>query len=681
MLLIASNFVEGQEKKFITGFVRDSLGAAIQGASISTMSSKAIALTDENSFFKIQTARGEMLTVKAVGYASFSIKIGNEKELTIILAATYGVLEDVVVTTSMGIKKQAKSLGYAVSTINAKEITESGSPNFAAALYGKAAGVKVVNAHGGASSAVSIQIRGVSSIGLNTQPLYIVDGVPIRLYNDLMGNYSNNSNNNGYWSNQRIQSNGILDINPEDIDNITILKGASASALYGSEATNGVVVITTKKGKKDKALGIEFNLLGSMEMLASSPDYQNEYGPGYDAQTNVQNGIATHEGWSIADSFHHPSWGSYAQFGPKFDGSLVRYWDGTTRKYLPQINNYRDFFTTGYGATTNIAISNATDNMNYRLSYTHVDYSGIVPGGNLYKNNFNFNGTLTLNNKISVDLISTYNNNFTHNRTYLMSQLLSSYGGYFSRADDMNTFFSRYKTTDGYKYVSRNNNAYDQDQKLVYNFRAMNLMDYLWTQLRNSYDETQNRFMNSATLNIGLTHNLKLRGRIGNDITELGVIEKDYNSQPAGTGYSGGYNVTNNTFNIFYGDGLVFYQPKISKQWGLHLTGGFTARKEVYNYLNAGTTNGLMQENFFSFSNSAGNLSGRSYRQEQMDVAGFGIADFNYKDLFFIEGTERYESTSTLPVKNNSYWYPSFNASFILSDAVDLLPKNRSIIN
>lgn len=671
LLGIGSITAFGQEKRTVSGTVLDSAGIALKDVSVTVRGGSAGTSTDAEGHFKIQVSAKDVLVFSAVGYAKNEVPVGSRNNFSVSLQHSSANLEEVVVT-SLGIRKQARSLGYAVSSVSAKDITESGSTNFASALYGKAAGVKITSAPGGASSAVAVQIRGVSSINLNTQPLYVVDGVPIRLYNDPSGNLGNNSNNNGYYSNQRIQGNGVLDINPEDIDNITILKGASASALYGSEATNGVVVITTKKGGKGKGLGVELNYVYNKEKLANSPDYQNEYGPGYDAQTNVANGIADADGWATADAFHHPYYRAYAMFGPKFDGSQIRYWDGTMRPYVANPNNYKNFFSTGYNSAGNVAVSNSSDKGNYRFSYTRTDYKSILPGSNLNKNNFNFNGTLKLSDRISVDLVSSYNYNFTHNRAYLMSLIFSDYGGYFSRLDDMSAYFSKYQTTNGYKYVIPSNNAYDQDQKLAYNIRAQNLMNYLWTALKDRYDETQNRFINSVTLNVGITNDLKFRGRVGGDFTSLGIVEEDHNTQPAVTGNSGAYVVTASNYNIFYGDALLVYNPKINKDLSLGFTGGFTGRKQVYRYQNSSTTTGLQDENFFSITNSVGTPTTVASRAEQVDVAGFGMVNVNYKNFLFVEGTGRYESTSTLPPGVNSYFYPSVNAGFVLSDVVKL---------
>ena len=673
---IGSLVTFGQAKPVITGVVKDSTGSPMSGVSVMVKGTSIGTTTDDAGVFKIAATSANTLIISAIGYGVQDFKVGDRTNLNIFLkpAATSGL--DEVVVTSLGIKKQARSLGYAVSTVSAKDITESGNTNFASALYGKAAGVKVSTAPGGPSSAVQLQIRGVSSVYGNTQPLYVVDGVPIRLYDDPSGQYGNNSNNQGFYSNQRIQSNGILDINPEDIENISILKGASAAALYGSEATNGVVLITTKKGNKGKGLGVDFNYVVTQEKLAQQPDYQNEFGPGYDPESNVAFVGSTYDGWLDSTSTTiHPYWGAQYNFGPKFDGRQVQYWDGSYRKYQAYPDNYKELFNTGYSSSANIAVSNANDKGSYRFSYNRLDYKSIMPGSTQNKNNFNFNGTIKMSDKVSLDLVSTYNNSFTHNRPYLMSQILASQGGWFTRADDMKTYFAKYQTTDGYKYVLPSNNSYDQTQKLTYAPSAVNLMDYLWTALKDNYNETQNRYINSLTLNIGLTRDLKLRGRVGDDYTTWGIVEQDHNTQPSFVGPTGYYGVTANNFNIFYGDALAVYSPKINKDLSLSLTGGFTARKQLYHFQNTntgGSPNGLQEENFFSLSNSSGALQATGYYQQQVDVAGFGMLDLNYKNFLYLEGTGRYESSSTLPPQNNKYFYPSVNAGFILSDVTKL---------
>jgi iron complex outermembrane receptor protein len=254
----------------------------------------------------------------------------------------------------------------------------------------------------------------------------------------------------------------------------------------------------------------------------------------------------------------------------------------------------------------------------------------------------------------------------------VLSNIFGSYGGFFSRLDDMQTYFDRYQTSNGYKYVEANNGNYDQDQKLAYRFRATNLMDYLWDNLRNSYDEKQNRFINSATLNVSILDNLRFRGRVGGDFTGWNASTRQYNSQPAAVGYTGRYQVEQRSNNIFYGDVLLTYNPKLTKDLDLTVSGGFSGRKQNYVYQMSATADGLVNENWFSLSNSAGILNTSASRAEQIDIAGFGILNLNYKNFLYVEGTARQERTSTLPSAVNSYFYPSVNAGFVFSDVIKL---------
>ncbi|SEW23194.1 iron complex outermembrane recepter protein [Chitinophaga sp. YR573] len=663
--VLCIQFAWAQQKITITGVVKDSKGSALPGVSVSEKGTTNGTMTDGAGSFKLSASSTGTLVFSYIGYLKQEVAVGGNTSLNVSLADDPKGLQEVVVT-AMGIKRETRALGYAVSTVTSKELTQTGSTNFASALYGKAAGVKIVAAPGGASSAVTVQIRGVNSYNGSTQPLYVVDGVPIRNFNSLTQSSWNTTNN-------RIDGNGALDINPEDIESLSVLKGASATALYGSEAGNGVVIITTKKGTKGAhGIGVDVNYIYNTERVASTPDYQETYGPGYDAQTNLSI-PASYDGWvTDADGSKHPFYRAYAQFGPKFNGQDVKYWDGTTKKYSAVKNNYKDFYEKGYNSTLNVAMSNASDAGNYRFSYSRIDYKSIMPGSNLYKNNFNFNGTLNLSKKISLDVVSTYNNNFTHNRPEAMGNLFGSYNGFASRMDDMETYKTRYQTSNGYKYVTYNNTNYDQDQKFLYNMRATNLLDYMWNNMRNSYDETQNRFINSVTLNVSILDNLRFRARAGGDFTTLGTEDKEHNEKPSSLGYTGRYWLQTRVNNVIYGDAMVVYSPKITNDLGMSLTGGLTGRKQNYSYQSTSTNGGLVNENWFSVSNSANTVSAQAVRAEQIDVATFGILNLNYKSFLYVEGTARYEATSTLAKGNNTYFYPSFNAGFVFSDVVKL---------
>jgi len=667
ILLLSLLTISAYAQKTISGTVKDATGTPIPAVSILVKGTKTGVSTDANGKFTISAAEGSVLVFRYVGYKAQEAVVGASASINIVLQDDNNNLNEVVVT-AMGIKRQEKSLGYAVSTVTAKQLTEAGNTNFASALYGKAAGVKITTAPGGASSAVNVQIRGINSISYGQQPLYVVDGVMIR--NDAQ-NGAAGANNNNYWGDQRIRGNGILDINPADIESMTILKGASASALYGSDAGSGVVVITTKKGSKDKGLGIDFNYQGSVDKVAFLPNFQNVYGPGYDRATNLAN-TGREDGW-IADPSSptglRPYFRSYANFGPKMEGQQVKWWDGSIRSYSPQPDNYKDIYQTGYTSNANVAISNQTDAVNYRFSASRLDYKGTQPGNTGSKNSFNLNSTVKLSSKVSTDLVVSYVNTLTHNRPYQLGQVLGSFGGFFSRAEDMNLMKEKFQTSNGYKY-----STYDQTTRpepFIYNIRATNLLDFYWQQLKNKYDENENRLISSFTLNYDIVNHLKFRGRIGNDYTSAKTENRQYNEYPIalnGNTSTGSYTTTQGQYGILYGDALLTYSNKIGQDLNVSVSGGYQGRKETYKDLTSNTKDGLVSENWFSLKNSFGVQETNEVRKEQLKYAYLGILNLSYKDYLFLEGTMRQEYASTLPPANNSYSYYSVNGGFVFSD-------------
>lgn len=280
-LLLWGLLANAQTRK-ITGKVTSSDNKAVASATVSVTNSKVKTVSNEDGQFTLTVPNGAVkLEVSSLGFATKQVQVGaNQSTVNVVLTASQNELSEVVVT-ALGITKDKKALGYATTTIKSESLVQAASPNFATALYGKAPGVTIGATPGGATSAVNISIRGLSSISGKTQPLIVMNGVPIR---------DGEVSNDNYWGDQRIRGNGLLDINPEDIENISILKGASAAALYGAEAVNGVVLITTKTGagRAKKGLGIDFTTNVSVDQVAYLPRYQNVRGAG--APLNVSNG-------------------------------------------------------------------------------------------------------------------------------------------------------------------------------------------------------------------------------------------------------------------------------------------------------------------------------------------------------------------------------------------------------
>src|SRR3712207_712186 len=355
----------------VKGAVTDQNGEPIIGATVKVAGAKTGVITNMDGEYMISAPRNATLEINYIGYNSKTVAVDGKTQLNIRLDESSTELNEVVVT-ALGIKKDAKKVGYAISTVKSDELVKTQSPTLGTALYGKAAGVDIKTAPGGAAGAISINVRGLSSITGTNQPLVVLDGVPIR---------NGDANNSDYWTDQRVNSNGLADLNPEDIESISILKGAAATAQYGSEGANGVVMVTTKSGKGGNGLGVTFNASLTGNFVAYMPEYQTTYGPGAAPQSRISGGadaycfykrngsarirLSTNEYKYVTGTFYWVA---------KYDDSDVLYFDGTVRKYNPISSDpYSDLFRTGLDQQYNVAITNASDKGNLRFSYTYLN--------------------------------------------------------------------------------------------------------------------------------------------------------------------------------------------------------------------------------------------------------------------------------------------------------------------
>ena len=651
--------------------VAESDGLGIPGASVSEKGTKNATITDQNGKFSLKVTSGNStLVFTFIGMVTIEESVNNRTSLNVKLAPNEISLKEFVIT-GMGIKREQKALGYSISTIKAKDLVKVGATNFGSALYGKASGVRIQSAPGGATSAVNINIRGTNSINFNSQPLIIVDGIPIR---------NGQANNQGYWDDQRIRGNGLIDINPEDIEDLSILKGAAASALYGSEAANGVVLITTKKGSKREGLGIDAGYNYLVETPAFLPPFQNEYGPGYDAVTNRDAFGADQDGWLYEDlngdgtkETPRPIYRAYANFGPKFDGRQVIAWDGKMHPYVAQPDNYKNLYRAGLNSQANIAISQSTEKGSYRFSYTRTDYQGVQRGTDHNKNNFNFTGSLNIAPKFKLDLGANFINQYTLNRPYKISRITNNFGGFLSRFDDASWYLNNYKTSKGYYFRTGTEASATPAENINYRPRATDLLDYFWRILSEKSEEYQNRLITNATATWSIMDGLVLRGKVGNDFTSVYTENRSPNQYPISLGNSGSFGQYSDIYSNLYGDVLLSYNKTINTDYTVLVNAGYTARKESFRSTGVSTNGGLSTENWYSLNasvNSNRNASG-SYT-ELLKYAYFGTANFSYKSFAFVEFTGRFESSSTLPPKSNTFFYPSVSTSFIFSDAFHL---------
>jgi iron complex outermembrane recepter protein len=517
-LLMLARFASAQT---VTGKVTaQEDGAPIPGASVVLKGSTQGTTTDADGDYTIRlTTSDPVLVFSFIGFTTQEIEAAGKTVIDVSLAEDITQLGEVVVT-ALGVSREKKSLGYATSTIDSKAITQTATPNFASALYGKAPGVRIASTPGGATSAVNITIRGINTITGRNQPLIVLNGVPIR---------DEEVSNNNYWDDQRLRGNGLLDINPEDIENISILKGATAAALYGSNAMNGVVLITTKTGKGTKGFKVDFSTSYSVDKVAYLPRYQSVRGPG--APLNVSNGGQDAEGFIYYDTDGdgvndtRGVLGYSINFGPKFDGKPTMAWDGKIRPYEAQENGYGALFEPANNLITSLAVSQGGENHSTRLSFTRQENEGISLDSENDKNIINLNNSFQLGRKFTVDLVVNYINQHTKNRPYSVDRLTNNFTGMIGRFDNADWYLDKYKTSKGYRFVTGSNQSLTPEENIIYNGMKGDLMDYVWRVKEHRSDERSDRLISSITNKWQIVNGLSLQGRLSADITSMRMGE------------------------------------------------------------------------------------------------------------------------------------------------------------
>ena len=661
----------------VKGSVLDTKGDPIIGATIKVEGAQAGTVTNYDGDFTISCRNGATLNVSYIGFAPKQVKAETGKVLKIVLEEEATTLNEVVVT-ALGIKKDQKKLGYAISSINSDELIKTGASNFASALYGKAPGVRIQSAPGGNTSAVSISVRGMSSITGNTQPLIVMDGVPI---------HNGNTNNEGYWDNQRIRSNGLVDINPEDIENISILKGAAASALYGSEAANGVVMITTKKAAKGTGTRVNFSANVSWDKIAYMPDMQTEFGPGYDnwawgsnsdekALTGFYKRFVDRNGNTITTPLP-----VYYNYGPRYDSSKkVTYFDGTERAYEAiGGNQWNEVFRTGFNQNYNVAITNSSERSNIRFSYNFNDVKPMQFNSANHKHNFNVNGTFDITNTIKLNYTATYQKQFIKNRPYRISRIVQNYSGMFGSFTDVKYIREHTMTSLGYLnsvYAANGGttNTLTPDEQFLYSpLDAGSLMsEYFWNILGKEQLEDHQRFIGSINPTWEIIPGLTLSARVATDLTS-DKIENQNRSENAhifstNGQYSDAYALENSKYEIVYGDVMLSFDKTFADVHNVQANFGYNARQETYYMSSVSTSQGLSQENWFNLAASVGTKNANMHKQDMLRTGMFLTASYGYDNWAYIEGTIRNEKTSTLKKGNNSFWYPSASASILFTE-------------
>jgi len=661
----------------VSGIVTDETNAPLIGVNVLVKGTSNGAVTDIDGKYALQQVPPKaVLVFSYVGYLPQEVAVENHGKIDMVMKEDTKSLNEVVVT-ALGIKKESKALGYSVSTINASDLTVTSAPNLGSALYGKAAGVRVQTSPGGIQGAISINIRGINSLTQTNMPLVILDGVPI---------HNGDANLDGYWTNQRIQSNGLADINPEDIESLSVLKGAAASALYGSEAANGVVMITTKSGKGASGYGVDFNASLTWDPVAYMPEYQTKYGPGYPVAYRTSDygldadGWRT-DGWTARDgNVYRRGTSTTMYWGPKYDGQDVIYYDGTLRKYSP-INTqpWNDVFRTGFTQQYNLGITNATEKSNMRFSYTYVDNLPTQYNSTFKKNNFNLTGNYNVTKNIKLGYGATYIVQNVTNPPYRLSRLLNNFSGMFGAFDDIKYLRKSTQTSLGYM-----NQIYSDPTQLTPNEgyewtpACYSLVsEYFWNILDKTYTDEMNRLLANVTPSWEIIKGLTLKGTLATDYMTDKIEDKENVAQSIVFNPNQGYySAANNSYKIIYGNIMLNYDTKLTEKLGMNVNVGWMGRTEDEYDVSAGTNGGLSVENWFNLNASNSNLSASQTISQLMKTAFFGDLSFSYNNWAYLDGTLRQEKTSTLAPGHNTFYYPSVSGSLIYTELFkDKLPS------
>ena len=660
----------------VTGVVKDNIGP-LAGASVVEQGTKNGVVTDQNGNFTISVKPGATLEIACLGYETQLIPVGNRSQFDITLEEDKEMLDEVVVT-ALGIAKESKKLGYSVATIKADELVSKGSTNLATALYGKASGVRIQNTQGGAVAGVSITVRGLSSINGNTQPLVILNGVPIRNGNS----GSSNSTSMDYGSigiDGGVRANGLVDINPEDIEELTILKGAAATALYGSEAANGAIVITSKKAK-GSGVTIDFNASYQLNMVAYVPEIQTKYGPGtgYGDWTNE---MISNNGFRVdgATGKLYPAYSNY-QWGPAYDGREVLYVDGSTRAYSPISSKpWTELFRNGSDQVYNFAINQSSNNATTRFSYTYLNELPNALSGSFDKHNFNVVGTLRYNDNLYLDYTANYITQHIINRSQASISIYGGYGNMFGVFLDVPLIKKMYKTSLGYK----NNDmgvGPTPDEAFKYGSDGFvnGVRELLWSINEHHSDELEQRLIGSVAPTWKIAPWLTAKVRVATDFTTsktTNTSNSAFPSSASSNSSSGGYSTLSKSYQVLYGDAMLMFDKKITDKIGLTASAGWQARSENMHSMNFGTRDGLMIENLFMIGNSYRTIDINNNNETKMQLlktAFLGTLGLSYSDYLFLELTGRQEKSSTLPRHSRSYFYPSASLSFLFTDAFEM---------
>ncbi len=622
----------------IRGVVTDSIGQPLVGATVNIKGTSILTITDNTGNYNLSQTSAftlkDIIIFSSIGYQTAEVKFNGNTNINIQLTAVQNQLNEVVVT-ALGITNKKRALGYSVQEVKGDVLTQARETNLVNALAGRIAGVNVVNGSNSIGGSSKVVIRGETSLAGNNQPLFIVDGTPI-------SNAVSTARNVDY-------GNAAGEINPDDIETITVLKGPTAAALYGSRAGNGVVLITTKKGKPNQGIGVSVNSTASMEKVMLLPDYQNSYGQGTGGAYNIGDGGR--------------SW------GPKLDGRDMKVpvntenppVNGEIIKWVPNPDNVKDFYETGHTLSNNIAISGGNDKGSLRLSYTNLTQTGLVPNTDQKRDNISLNAAYKFTEKLSVNTSVNYIETNSKNRTVI---------GYGNQSP-VYTWIWEGRQVSTNKMRDYWFKGFEGTKPFTYNYR-FNDNPYFGAY-ENLNGLNKSRLVGNVSLNYQFTPELSLLLRTGLDQSN----ERHDTRRAVGTNsfQQGMYSLDKLSYMEINSDFLLSYEKELKSDWNIKVSAGGNQRSQIQESL-TNTAGQLSIPGLYNLGNSAIPLVGSQFDSKYAINSLYGYGQLAYKNAIFLDVTSRNDWSSSLPTANNSYFYPSVSMSSVFSDFMQLPAKS-----
>ncbi len=626
-IFVAMSFSFGADKD-ITGVVSDEKGNKLAGASVSVKGTAKGTTTGANGEYRLSVTDGNaVLVFSYIGYETQEVAVGNKAVVNVSLNPGSAILNEVVVT-ALGVSKDARKVGYAVTTVDGGMLTKARETNIGNSLVGRVAGLSVKGTNGGPGGTSKLLLRGMPSMNSAGSPLIVINGVP-------MDNTQRGSA--GEWGGAD-GGDGLGNINPDDVEKITVLKGQSASALYGARASNGVILITTKAGKKGD-FSVDYNMNFSADKAIDFTDFQYVYGQGtYGQKPTTQ---------AAAQQTARMSWGA------KLDGSMLTQFDGNQYAYSAQRNNVKNFYKTGTNFTNTVSVTKGGDNGSFRLSMSNLDNKAIIENSGLTRKTINLTVDQNITSKLSINVLANYIDERVKNKPILSDGPMNANNGMFLATNiDERILTPGYNTTTGREVV------FSDDEYVTNPYFVVN-------QFVNNVD--RKRLISMASAKYQFADWIYAQGRVGYDNSN----DRIFKVTPWGTGYSnqgrGGLDELSNAqrteLNI---DGLIGINRNITSDISVDALIGGNIRKNYYEKMGVSGSPFVLPY-LYSYNNVVN--FGRSYEVANTEVhSAYYNVDLSYKGILNLSTTGRYDAYSTLPSSARSIFTPSVTGSLVFTD-------------